>query len=89
MPEVWIPPRMQVLTGGQKTVQVAGASVRQVINNLEKVFPGVKARLCDEDGMDLLPGIAVIVDGETSQMGLLERVSEDSEVHFLPAIGGG
>ena len=80
---------MQVLTGGQKIVQVAGASVRQVINNLEKDYPGVKARLCEEDGMDLLPGIAVIVDGETSQLGLLERVGEDSEVHFLPALGGG
>ena len=80
---------MQVLTGGQKIVQVAGATVRQVINNLEKDYPGVKARLCEEDGMDLLPGIAVIVDGETSQLGLLERVGEDSEVHFLPALGGG
>ena len=80
---------MQVLTGGQKIVQVAGASVRQVINNLEKDYPGIKARLCEEDGMDLLPGIAVIVDGETSQLGLLERVGEDSEVHFLPALGGG
>ncbi len=80
---------MQVLTGGQKIVQVAGASVRQVINNLEKDYPGINARLCEEDGMDLLPGIAVIVDGETSQLGLLERVGEGSEVHFLPALGGG
>ena len=40
-------------------------------------------------GIDLLPGIAVIIDGETSQLGLLERVEENSEVHFLPALGGG
>ena len=89
MPEVWIPPRMQPLTGGNKTVQVPGGSVRQVINNLEKEYPGIRSRLCDEDGIDLLPGIAVIVDGETSQLGLLERLREDSEVHFLPALGGG
>ncbi len=89
MPEVWIPPRMQALTRGNKTVQVPGGSVRQVINNLEKEYPGIRSRLCDEDGIDLLPGIAVIVDGETSQLGLLERLREDSEVHFLPALGGG
>ncbi len=89
MPEVWIPPRMQPLTGGNKTVQVPGGSVRQVINNLEKEYPGIRSRLCDEEGIDLLPGIAVIVDGETSQLGLLERLREDSEVHFLPALGGG
>ena len=89
MPEVWIPPRMQSLTGGKRTLQVTGSTVRQLINNLDKEFPGVRSRLCDEQGNDLLPGVAVIVDGETSQLGLLQRVGENSEVHFLPALGGG
>ena len=89
MAEVWIPPRMQNLTDGHKTVQVSGSSVRQIINNLEQKYPGVKERLCDEAEQDLLPGVAVIVDGETSLLGMLERVKEDSEVHFLPALGGG
>ncbi len=89
MAEVWIPPRMQNLTGGQRTLQVAGSTVRQLINNMDLQFPGVRIRLCDEDGTDLLPGVAVIVDGETSQIGLLQRVEENSEVHFLPALGGG
>ena len=80
---------MQTMTGGQRTLQVPGATVRQLINNLDKQFPGVRARLCDEAGTDLLPGVAVIVDGETSQIGLLQRVEENSEVHFLPALGGG
>ena len=80
---------MQALTGGQKTVRVAGASVRQVIDSLEKEFPGVRSQLCDDEEDDLMPGVAVIIDGEVSQLGLLERVREDSEVHFLPALGGG
>ncbi len=89
MAEVWIPPGMQTLTGGQKTVQVPGATVRQLINNLDERFPGIKEWLYDEEGQDLNPGVAVIVDGEASQLGILERVRDDSEVHFLPAIGGG
>ena len=89
MPEVWVPPRLQQLTGGKQQVQVAGATVRQVINNLEKDYPGTRALLIDEEEDDLIPGIAVIVDGETSLLGLIERVRENSEVHFLPAIGGG
>ena len=89
MPEVWIPTGMQSLTKGNQIVQVDGATVRQLINNLEKQFPGVRARLCDAEETDLLPGVAVIVDGETSQIGLLQRVAENSEVHFLPALGGG
>ena len=89
MPEVWIPTPLQALTGGRRQTRVSGSTIRQVVNNLEKEFPGIKARLCDEEEDDLLPGIAVIIDGETSQLGLLERVGEDSEVHFLPALGGG
>ena len=89
MPEVWIPTTMQSLTGGLHRVQVEGRTVRQVINNLEAQFPGVKEILYDAEEDDLQTGIAVIVDGEASQIGLLERVQESSEVHFLPAIGGG
>ena len=89
MPEVWIPTTMQSLTGGLQKVQIEGRTVRQVINNLDREFPGVKAILYDEEEDDLQTGIAVIVDGEASQIGLLERVQETSEVHFLPAIGGG
>ena len=89
MAEVWIPPQMQGVTGGLERVQVAGSTVRQLVNNLEAQFPGLKAILYDEDEDDIMPGLAVIVDGEASQLGLLERVSDTSEVHFLPAIGGG
>ena len=87
MAEVWIPRSLQGLTGGQAQVQATGATVRQVIQSLEDAYPGVIDFLCYEDG--LAPNLAVIVDGETSYMGLLERVQENSEIHFLPAIGGG
>ena len=87
MAEVWIPPRLQELTGGKQQVQVSGSNVRQVINDLDNQFPGMKYQLC-LDG-DLYPGIAVIIDGETANLGVLERVKEDSEIHFLPAISGG
>ena len=89
MPEVWIPTRMQELTGGQQQVQVPGATVRQILNNLEKAYPGIKARLVDLEEDELLPGVAVIVDGEASLLGMMEVVRQASEVHFLPAIGGG
>jgi molybdopterin converting factor small subunit len=78
---------MQRLSGGKEQVQVAGATIRQVVNNLEKEYPGIKEELCEEE--DINPGIAVVVDGETSNLGMLERVNEDSEIHFIPAMAGG
>ena len=89
MADVWIPAQMQRITGAPDRVQVSGATVRQVINNLETLHPGIKELLYDEETDDVTPGLAVIIDGEVSQLGLLDRVSEGSEMHFLPAIGGG
>jgi len=89
MPEVWISPQMQRLTGGQHKVQVAGHTIRQIIDNLDQAFPGLKMELYDEEEDIVMPGIAVVIDGETTQLGLLEHVRENSEIHFIPALGGG
>ncbi len=89
MAEIWIPPKLQTLTGGNQQVQVEGTTVRRLINNLEAQYPGIKEFLVDEEEDDLIAGIAVIIDGEVSQLGMLEKVSENAEVHFLPAISGG
>ena len=66
---------------------VKGCNVREVIENLDARFPGLKDRLCD--GEQLKPGLAVAVGPSISSAGLRQKVEADSEVHFLPAIGGG
>jgi molybdopterin synthase sulfur carrier subunit len=87
MAVVWIPALLRELTGGQESVTVPGETVRQVIENLERAYPGIEARLC-EDGR-LRPNVSVAVDGRVSRQGLRQRLAETSEVHFLPAISGG
>ena len=87
MAEVWIPSSMQKYTDYRRQIQVGGTSIRQIITNLELQFPLIKNRLADENG--ILPGVAVIIDGESTRLGLLEPVKIDSEIHFLPALGGG
>lgn len=89
MPDVWLSPQMQRFTGGQQQVQVAGRTIRQIIDNLDRAYPGLKMELYDEEEDIVMPGIAVVIDGETSQLGLLEQVSETCEIHFIPALGGG
>ena len=87
MPTVWIPPLLRELTDGQETVTVPGRTVGEVIQALEERFPGIQERLCQ--GNRLRPGITVTVDGVLGTKGLREPVAEESEVHFVPAIGGG
>ena len=85
--KVFVPTMLQSATGGVKEVEVEARNVRQVIERLDEMFPGVGARLV-EDG-DIRANLAVAVNGEVARMGLLERVGEDAEIHFVPAIGGG
>tara|TARA_B100001142_G_scaffold321246_1_gene367590 strand:- start:1591 stop:2559 length:969 start_codon:yes stop_codon:yes gene_type:complete len=87
--QVWLPSELQSYAGGQQIVEIEGSSVRQIVNNLDMAFPGLKECLYDPDMDQIVGSMAVIIDGETSQLGLLDKVDPASEVHFLPAIGGG
>jgi molybdopterin synthase sulfur carrier subunit len=87
MPVVWIPALLRDLTGNRESVSTAGTTIREVVDSLEATYPGIKGRLCDGSG--LRPGIAVAVGTELLRRGLDQKVDEDSEVHFLPAISGG
>ena len=87
MATVFIPSLMQKLSDGKSRVEIEGSSVRQIVNNLEAQYPGFMERLV-EDGR-IKGNISVAIDGEITPLGMLEKVGEDSEVHFLPAIGGG
>jgi molybdopterin synthase sulfur carrier subunit len=78
---------LQPLAGGVKQVDLEAANVRQVIDRLDHLFPGMKDRLIVE--WRIRPNLAVAIDGQVAKMGLLEKVGERSEVHFVPAIGGG
>ncbi len=87
MATVFIPSMLRSLAGGAKKIDCDARTVRQVIDQLEELYPGIKDRLV-EDGQ-LRPNLAVAIDGDVAIMGLLQKVGENSEVHFIPAIGGG
>ena len=87
MPVVGIPSLLRHLTNGQRIVSVEGETVQQVIDNLDRLYPGMKEGLCDGDR--LRPSIAIVVDGQTSNLKLRHRLKESSEVHFVISISGG
>lgn len=87
MSTIFIPTMLQSLTSGTKRVEMEARNVRQVIELLDEMFPGIKERLV-EDG-EIRPNLAIAIDGDVAIMGMLEKVGENSEVHFVPAIGGG
>lgn len=87
MATVFIPTMLQPLAGGIKQLDIEAVNVRQIIDRLEERYPGIRARLVEGD--HLRPNLSVAIDGEIGRMGLLEKVGQKAEVHFIPAIGGG
>lgn len=87
MPIVHVPPQLRKLTGGERTVEVAGKTLGEVVDALEQRFPGIRQRLLE--GEDLRPGLAAAVDSEICREGLRQPIAEKSEIHFIPAISGG
>ena len=84
---VFVPTMLQTLTQGVKEVNMEADSVRQVIDRLEDLYPGMKDRLVESG--QIRSNLALAVDGEVARMGLLEKIGEAREIHFVPAIGGG
>jgi molybdopterin converting factor small subunit len=78
---------MRTLCGGAAALDLPGRRVTDLIEHLEQQFPGARARLCQQDR--LKPGIAVVINGHASSLGLWAAVSDTDEVHFVPALGGG
>ena len=87
MAKIFIPAQWRDLTGTTTQLELEGASLKQIIDAMERKFPGITGRLCD-DGQ-IAAGLAVSIDGDISSRGLLAPVTPTSEIHFLPAIGGG
>jgi molybdopterin synthase sulfur carrier subunit len=87
MANVVIPALLRKFTGGVDRVEVRGATVRELVRELGRRFPGLEDQLIEEG--EIKPSIAVSIDGEIATGGAMEKVGADSEVHFIPAIGGG
>ena len=87
---VRIPTPLQRLTNGQGEVACAGANVAELISDLERRYPGVKERLCDEQGK-LRRFVNVFVNEEDIRFmkGDQTPIKDGDDVSIIPAIAGG
>jgi molybdopterin synthase sulfur carrier subunit len=77
-------------TGGAEEVGVEASTVSAVVENLEIKYPGIKERLCDEQGR-VRRFVNVYVNGDEIRFlnSLETPVNDGDEVSFIPAIAGG
>ncbi len=78
---VVIPSGLQHRTGGESRLLIDARDVRGLMRELDRRFPGLAE--------EIESGCQIAIDGEIVSDPLLEPVEPESEVHFLPQIGGG
>ena len=90
MPTVLIPTPLRKLTGELESVSAAGDTIGEVIDNLDRAYPGLKERVCDETGA-VRRFVNIYVGGEDIRF-LEDKatpVNEADEISIVPAIAGG
>jgi len=88
--QVSIPTPLRNLTENQDTVDIDGTTVGELIDNLEKKFPGIGERLLDAQG-NVRRFVNIYVNGEDIRF-LQDKatpVKASDEISIVPAIAGG
>jgi molybdopterin synthase sulfur carrier subunit len=86
---VRIPTPLRTLTGGADEVPADGATVAEVIDNLEANHPGMKDRLCDDKGVRRFVNLYAN-DEDIRFLDNLETALKDGDtLSIVPAIAGG
>ena len=90
MSVVKIPTVLRPQVGGNKEVELAGATVGAVVDALTTQYPSLKSQLLTADG-ELNRFVNVYVNGQDVRYldGLATAVAERDEVRLLPAMAGG
>lgn len=87
---VRIPTPLQGLTKNQAEVEAKGNTVKDLVDDLERQFPGIKERICDDAGA-IRRFVNIYLNDEDIRFleGDATPVKEGDDVSIIPAIAGG
>jgi sulfur-carrier protein len=87
---VRIPAPLQKLTGDKAEVSASGATVQELLQDIDRQFPGLKERLCDGTGK-LRRFVNIYVNEEDIRFLKQEAtpLKDGDDVSIIPAIAGG
>ncbi|RCJ36478.1 molybdopterin synthase sulfur carrier subunit [Nostoc minutum NIES-26] len=87
---VLVPTALQNFTNNQATLECSGSTIAELLDSLEKSFPGIKARLCDEQGKPRR-FLNLYLNSEDIRFldGTDTPLKDGDEVSIVPAVAGG
>ena len=88
--KVRIPTPLRKITADLEEVSATGANVQEVITDLEANYPGLKERICEEDGT-LRRFVNIYLNDEDIRFAenLTTALKDGDELSIIPAIAGG
>ncbi|MGY2876028.1 sulfur-carrier protein [Marmoricola sp. URHA0025 HA25] len=87
---VRIPTILRTYTGGESEVTVAGATLADVLDDLEANYAGIRARILDDAG-DIRRFVNVYVGNDDVRFldGLATATPDGTQLSIIPAVAGG
>ena len=87
---VRIPTPLRRMTNGEGRVEVTPSSMAALIEQLDTAYPGMKARLVDEDGA-LHFYVNLYLNGEDVRFlqGMETSANSGDEISIVPSVAGG
>ena len=82
-----IPSPLLSYTNQAKEVEAGGSTVSELLDDLNRQFPGIRFRMIDEQDA-IRPHMRIFVNGEQI-WGLDAALQPSDEIHILQALSGG
>lgn len=88
--KVLVPTALQKFTNNQATLECSAGNIAELMDSLEQACPGIKSRLCDEEGKPRR-FLNLYVNSEDIRFlsGTETALKDGDEVSIVPAVAGG
>jgi molybdopterin converting factor small subunit len=84
---VWIPSPLLAYTGQQRVVEAEGSTLAELLQDLDRRFPGIRFRMIDEQDA-IRTHMRIFVNRQPVD-GIGRALASDDEVHILQSLSGG
>lgn len=87
---ITVPAAMRQLTQGKPLIQATGSTIRELIADVDRHYPGLKARICDDNG-NIRKFIAIFVNSRDIRtlQGADTSLIGNEEIVLVAAVAGG
>lgn len=90
MPTVKFTYALRRFFSGLKETPAYGTSLKEVLNEMETNYPGIRNYIVDDQG-SLRKHVNIFIDGQliTDRISLSDDFTKDSEIYIMQALSGG